>query len=293
MRAINILLQTTIQPTADDWSIARFSQLGDYLESQRDEGGQRLCTVTARDRAVPGSEPDPVLSTIDDSDFDELWLFAVDTGDGLNGAECAAIGRFRERGGGLMVTRDHMDLGCSVCTLGGVGRAHHFHSHNPPDETRRHNDDMFTPTIGWPNYHSGATGDYQEIAAEGAVHPLLYDPENPSLALHNLPAHPHEGEVAPPVDDPTARTIATGCSKVTGTRFNIAVAFEPQGGQGPGLAQSTFHHFCDYNWDPRAGCPSFVTEPPGDQMLTHPEALRQTHAYVRNLAVWLAGLGPG
>jgi hypothetical protein len=36
----------------------------------------------ARDRTAPGS-PDPILSTIDRSDFDELWLFAVDTGDGL------------------------------------------------------------------------------------------------------------------------------------------------------------------------------------------------------------------
>jgi hypothetical protein len=33
-----------------------------------------------------------------------------------------------------MVTRDHMDLGSSVCMLGGVGAAHYFHSRNPdPD----------------------------------------------------------------------------------------------------------------------------------------------------------------
>ena len=292
MPAINILLQTTIQPTPDDWSIARFGLLGEFLGGLRDADGQPLCTVTARDRAVPGSEPDPVLSTLDRSDFAELWLFAVDTGDGLNDAECAAIGRFRERGGGLLVTRDHMDLGCSVCTLGGVGRAHHFHSHNLPDEARRRNDDIFTPTISWPNYHSGENGDFQEIVAEGAVHPLLRDPEDSSQPLRYLPAHPHEGEVAPPAEDPTARVIATGCSKVTGTRFNIAVAFEPQDGEGAGLAESTFHHFCDYNWDPRSGCPSFVTEPVGDRMLTHPDALRQTHAYVRNLALWLAGRAP-
>jgi len=49
-----------------------------------------------------------------------LWLFAVDTGDELSAAECDTISRFRQRGGGLMVTRDHMDLGSSVCSLGGV-----------------------------------------------------------------------------------------------------------------------------------------------------------------------------
>lgn len=90
--------------------------LRDYLSGLTDDDGATLCEVTARDRTTPGS-PDPMLSTIDSSDFDELWLFAVDTGDGLDPEDCAAIGRFREKGRGLLVTRDHMDLGSSVCTL--------------------------------------------------------------------------------------------------------------------------------------------------------------------------------
>lgn len=290
MEPIRILLQTTIEPTEDDWSIARFGMLRRHLEGLRDRAGNPLCAVTARDRAAPAGENDPLISTIDRSDFDELWLFAVDIGNGLNADECAAIGRFRARGGGLMVTRDHMDLGSSVCTLGGVGAAHHFHSKNPnPDEARRCRDDPFTTYIDWPNYHSGANGDFQEIEPEGELHPLLTDTERPGTALRFFPSHPHEGDVGTPPDDPSARVIATGCSKATGTRFNIAVAFERVNGAGPAVAESTFHHFCDYNWDPRAGCPSFVDEPPGDGMLTDPEALRQTQAYVRNLALWLAG----
>jgi hypothetical protein len=58
---------------------------------------------------------------LDASDFGQLWLFAVDVGDGLTGEDWAGISRFRQRGGGLMVTRDHMDLGCSICSLGGAG----------------------------------------------------------------------------------------------------------------------------------------------------------------------------
>jgi hypothetical protein len=54
------------------------------------------------------------------------------------------------------------------------------------------------------------------------------------------------------------------------------------------VAQSTFHHFCDYNWDIRAGCPSFVEEPPGDGMVHHPEVRRDIETYVRNLVLWLA-----
>ena len=285
-----ILLQTTIEPVLDDWNIARFSLLRDHLEGLRDEDGAPLYMVTARDRGAPPGTTDPVLGTIDESDFDELWLFAVDVGEGLNEEECAAIGRFRARGGGLLVTRDHMDLGSSVCTLGGVGKAHHFHSRNPnPDPARQSIDDPFTTAISWPNYHSGANGDFQEIWPVGEVHPVLRDPEAPGKALRYLPAHPHEGDVSAPPDDPSARDIATGRSRVTGRAFTIAVAFEPQaGGNGPAVAQSTFHHFADYNFYPARGSPSFVTEPPGDGLARNAEARRSAKQYLTNLALWLA-----
>jgi hypothetical protein len=286
---IRILLQTTIPPTEDDWSIARFSMLRDYLSGLQDANGAPLCAVTARDR-TPAGAPDPILSTIDQTDFDQLWLFAVDTGDGLDAEDCAAIGRFRKRGGGLMITRDHMYLGSSVCSLGGVGDAHHFHSRNTErDESRHVIDDRETAAILWPNYHSGANGDYQEIEVVGAPHPVLHDSSAADGRIRYLPSHPHEGAVDAPPLDPSARVIAAGTSKVTGNRFNIAVAFEASGDGGPGLAESTFHHFADYNWDITAGCPSFVTELPGSGMAHSPEAQASVRQYVRNVALWLAG----
>jgi len=271
-----ILLQTTIRPEPDNWHIGRFSRLRDHLASL--EGVH----VTARDRAAPPGETDPVLGGLDRSDFDQLWLFAVDEGDGLNGEECAAIGRFRKAGGGLMVTRDHMDLGVSVCTLGGVGAAHHFHSKNPePDASRHRRDDPYTTNIDWPNYHSGANGDFQEVEIVAPPHPL-FD------GVRRLPAHPHEGAVGVPPEDPSARVIARGRSKATGRPFNIAVAFEAGPDGGRGLAESTFHHYCDYNLDPRDGCPTFVTEPPGDAMVRDPTALPEVLRYFENVARWLA-----
>lgn len=289
---IRILLQTTIAPAEDDWSIARFSLLRECLAGLTDANGAPLCDVTARDRAAPGA-PDPVLATIDTSDYDELWLFAVDTGDGLTAEDCAAIERFRARGGGLLVARDHMDLGCSVCGLAGVGPAHFFHSHNPdPDATRHVADDQVTTSIQWPNYHSGANGDFQEIAASGVPHPLLHDPAAEGGVLRYLPSHPHEGAVGAPPGDPSARVIATGTSKASGRSFNIAVAFEPDGGSGPAVAQSTFHHFADFNWDPAMGCPSFVGETPGDGLARSPDARASVRQYVRNLSLWLAGRSP-
>lgn len=281
---LKILLQTTIVPTVDDWSIARFQRLADVLRGQRDAAGEPLFEVTARDRAA-GTD-DPVLSTLHRSEFDEMWLFAVDTGAGLTAAECDSISAFRRGGGGLLVTRDHMDLGCSVCNLEGVGLAHQFHTKNLDPRFPLARDDPYTPAIDWPNFHSGANGDFQQVEVVGQVHPVLMDDSSPSGAIRFLPSHPHEGAVRVPEGE-DARVICAGRSKVTGNRFNLAVAFEATEGKGRAIAESSFHHFVDYNWDPRSGCPSFVSEPAGDAMLRDPAALAAAHTYVRNVASWL------
>ena len=85
-----ILLQTTIPAIADDWNIARFHLLAEFLDRQRAADGSRLFQVTARNRDTR-SGPDSLLSRIDQSDVDQMWLFAVDTGDGLSPEDCAAI----------------------------------------------------------------------------------------------------------------------------------------------------------------------------------------------------------
>jgi hypothetical protein len=286
--AIKVLLQTTITPAANDWSIARFSLLAALLRQERDARGQSLFDVTTRDRD-PLGVPDTLLSSLDRSDYDQVWLFAVDIGNGLSPEDCRGIDAFRARGGGVLVARDHMDLGSSVCGLAGIGAAEHFHTRNVDPTAPAVRDDPFTIAISWPNFHSGANGDYQEIEPVEPVHAILRDPSVSNGSIRFLPSHPHEGAVsAPPAT--RARVIARGTSKATGVRFNIAVAFEADGRAGPAIAQSTFHHFADYNWDPRVGAPSFVDEPPGDGMLRHPEALAGTHRYARNLALWLAGV---
>jgi hypothetical protein len=282
-----ILLQTTIPTTEDDWSIARFGQLAACLQRLGDNSDHRRFDVSMRDRDALG-RPDPILSTLERQPFDELWLFAVDEGSGLTREDCEGISRFWLNGGGLLVARDHMDLGSSVCGLGAIGQAHHFHTKNiDPDESMRRIDDPYTKHILWPNFHSGSNGDYQEIRAAGNVHPVLAHPKFPTEALRYLPAHPHEGSVGVPKHQ-GARVVATGTSKTTGREFNIAVAFEPIGARGAALAASTFHHFADYNWDPRVGAPTFVDETAGTSMLQNPEAIEHTHRYVENIALWLA-----
>src|SRR6266705_2835494 len=291
---INILLQTTIPAIADDWNIVRFSLLSNHLASVTDESGEPLFKVTARNREVNADGNDAVLSVLDTTDFDELWLFAVDTGNGLTVADCEGITRFRQRGGGILTTRDHQDLGSSLCTLGGVGRAHFFHSrHQYPDSSRHVRDAQDTKYISWPNYHSGSNGDYQKVTPVEPVHELLLNPDNASGAIEWFPAHPHEGEVGVPEGGDHARVIATGVSQVTERPFNLIVAFDRASERvgnslGRGIAESSFHHLVDYNWDIAKGCPGFVEEPPGDEIVRDPQRLIDIKTYVRNAALWLA-----
>ena len=285
----HILLQTTIEGDSDDWHIGRFSHLKAFLEGIRDENGEQAFRVTARNRD-PVGQGDSVLSRLHETDYRQVWLFAVDVGDGLTSDDCAGISRFRRDGGSLLVTRDHMDLGSSICNLAGIGAAHHFHSRNQdPDASRQRIDDNITTDISWPNYHSGANGDYQRVEAVGDVHPVLRDPGSDTGVIAFLPSHPHEGAVGAPPGDPAARVILKGCSQCSGRDFNIAVVFEQSEAGGRAIAESTFHHFADYNWDTSAGCPSFVSEAPGEGLLQFPEALRSTKRYVQNVAFWLAG----
>jgi hypothetical protein len=87
--------------------------------------------------------------------------------------------------------------------------------------------------------------------------------------------------------------IATGTSQVTGRDFNLAVALEGRADGhghrlGRAVAESSFHHFVDYNWDTSKGCPSILEEPPGDEIKQHPERLADIKTYVANLARWLS-----
>jgi len=293
-REIRILLQTTIRKTEDDWHIARFSLLRHHLNSIIDDGAQASIKVTGRNREPNSAGDDDLLSQLDRSDFDELWLFAVDVGGGLSKKDCEGITRFRQRGGGILVTRDHQDLGSSICSIGGVGAAHFFHTHHTdPDLSRHTRDDQDTESISWPNYHSGSNGDYQRVNPVEPIHELLYRGDRPSRLIQFFPAHPHEGGVGVPPGENHARIVASGTSKTTGRPFNLAVAFERTPDQhgntlGRAVAESSFHHFADYNWDTEQGCPSFLAEPPGTGIKREPEKLEDIKAYVRNLALWLA-----
>ena len=80
-----ILLQTTIPYIEDDWNVRRFSMLAQLLEEDGHD-------VTSRDREPGDDGNDPVLSRLADSGFDQLWLIAADTGNGVLHGTCS-VGR--------------------------------------------------------------------------------------------------------------------------------------------------------------------------------------------------------
>ena len=275
-----ILLQTTIPESPDDWDIARFSLLAEELRAAGHD-------VTARNRDSRQGD-DTVLSRLDTSEFDQVWLRAVDVGDGLSSADVDAITRFRENGGGVLTARDHEDLGSCLVKLGSLGTVNQFHDASIDPATMC--DDRDTPTISWPNYHSGRNGDYQPALAGHPRHELLQTNRTPSGQVEYFPAHPHEGWVSS--DLPFATVVAQGRSTATGRHFNLAVALDGEPcadgrTMGRAVAESTFHHFADYNWDLDCGAPRFVTESPGTQIKADPFRLTVFKDYVRNLAGWL------
>ena len=279
-----ILLQTTIGDSPDDWNVARFSLLADELR----RAGHDVIT-----RNRDEGEDDSTLRTLDALDYHQLWLMAVDTGGGLSANDAAGITRFRARGGGVLTARDHQDLGSCLMRLGSIGRLNHFHTKNPEPDARL--DDRDNPNISWPNYHSGSNGDYQPVFVTEPVHELMQTAKTASGRIEWFPAHPHEGAVSAPADDPHARVIACGRSAVSGRTFNLAVCLDGETTQdgrplGRVVACSTFHHFADMNWDTDAGAPSFVSDLPGDEIKRDPSRLAIFKDHVHNIARWLTAV---
>ena len=160
-----------------------------------------------------------VLNKLDESDFDELWLFALDTDGVLSKEDCEAITKFRQNGKGIFTTRDHQDMGTSLCTVGGIGAAHYFNSKQQDPRAKTATNAMMKrrQTLIFQTIIQGANGDYQKIKVVEPVHELLKKTDG--SAIEYFPAHPHEGGIGKPENDDSARVIAKGKSQTTRERF--------------------------------------------------------------------------
>jgi hypothetical protein len=252
-----ILLQTTIAYDRNDWHVGRFSLLAQLL---RNDGHK----VVTRDRQPSADGSDPVLSALAESDFDQLWLIAVDTGNGLAPADVRGILRFRDRGGGLLTARDHHNFGASLLNLGSIGSVNNFHTYNRERHRQRLARD------------SGNEGEFKRITPMEPVHEVLRSGKSPSGVIEYFPAHPHEGALSVPDAMTYARVIATSMSRESGDAFNVAVTIEnepPHNGHrsGRAIALSTFHQLADVSWDASK----------------HDAKLDIYKDHIRNIARWL------
>ncbi|MEL7003038.1 MAG: hypothetical protein AAFN93_09930 [Bacteroidota bacterium] len=281
-----ILIKTTVEDDENDWCVNRFELLQNTLKSAG-------YNVESRDRLNDRFGNDIDFQALTSSDYDQLWVFAVEGKDGgltMNDAE--NIDAFRRQGKGCMLTRDHMNVGNTLVNIPEIGLAHHFHSVNPePDKERQKRDDTVNMKLDWPNYHSGLNGSVQEIEIMDHGHPLI---QSKNDFIRYFPTHPHEGAISiPKGTEQFASVIAKGKSKLTGNSFDLIIAFEANTiddnqQYGRAVIHSSFHHFADYNWDVSKGCPDFVFEPVGNEMSSSPQAQRDIRMYSVNLANWLS-----
>lgn len=276
----HILLKTTIPHDSHNWHIGHFSHLADYLRSLRDAHSNLLFQVDARDRLEDERGNDPELVGLPYSDYQQLWLFGVEEEGGLSYADLMAINAFRQRGGGLLLSRGPGDIGASLALLDTVGVAQRFPSMHVALADGDESDDpetWATPPPAFPRHCSGRLGEAQIIDPQEPVHPLLR--RSDGGVIQQLPACPAEAEVVVPEGaEAMARVIATAQSPAG--RFNLAVSFERHHDRwgeftGRALAEAAFQRFCN------------------EQLVannTNSAALADTQAYIGNIARWLAAL---
>lgn len=256
-----ILVQTTLAQGEGEWGIDRFSSLAALL---RAEGH----TVVARDREPVQDGSDPILSTLDASPFDELWLFAGDRGNGLAPQDVRGILRFRERGGGVFTSRDSENAGMSLLNLGSVGLVNHFRKYNRAIHRRRAHSPLVRGEIH--------TGSYQRITPLHPVHELLRSDRSPSGVIEHFPASEPDTALSVPSHAPFARVIAVSGDSDSGDTLNIAIAIEDERCHdgtvcGRAVATSCLHQFADDRWNAESDGPSEIFKD-----------------FLRNSARWLA-----
>lgn len=249
-----ILVQTTLTEGDGEWHIGRFSALVSILRSEGHD-------VVARNREQREDGSDPVLSSLDTSDFDELWLFAADRGNGLAPEDVRGILRFRERGGGMLTSRDRENVGLSLLNLGSVGLVNHFRSYNRQLRRRRRG--------GFKRLNQSA--EYERIVPLEPVHELLRTPNSPSGVIEYFPAPSNEAALSVPPYAPFARVIA-----VANGAANVAIAIDDERCSdgtkcGRAVATSSLRHFADCRLNGHVDGPS--------------ETFKD---FARNIARWLA-----
>jgi hypothetical protein len=201
-------------------------------------------------------------SSVNLNDFDQIWLFGINSFGSINANEKNAISDYMNGGGGLFATGDHGSLGNAMC--GDIIRVKDMrfwsdtpNSANDTNEvsmTGRRRNDTNAPR---PGNTTANTFDHQsddvpqsigvnKFGTDFLPHPLLSISTSikPSGVIDIMPDHPHEGECTPA----TSFTV----NGVTIPTQIIATSFVPGGNTSGGKDSTDPHCFPSISvWDGR------------------------------------------
>jgi hypothetical protein len=213
------------------------------------------------------SSPNPVIvnritgfsfdTSVTLNNFDEVWLFGINTGASLSAAEVNKITAYMNGGGGLFATGDHGALGSALCSQ--IPRVQDMrlwantsalNDVNEVSMSGRRRNDTNRPAAGQSisnNFNNQSDNIPQKIAVRtfggGMPHPLLSISTSlrPSGIIDIMPDHPHEGECA-------HEKVFTVTNPVTGNQQNvssqiIATSFVLGGSFAAGKAATDPHCF--------------------------------------------------
>lgn len=303
---------------AGDFGLSEFLTTFNKLESLSNVDYR----VTIAHRGNVNAVPNPVVvnsissfkfdTSVNLKNFDQVWLFAINTGGAITAAEVNAIEKYMNEGGGLFATGDHGFLGAAMC--GNIPRVKDMRywsdtpagSNNNTNEVsmagRRRND----TNVPRPGNSIANTFDHQSdshpqtIAVRtfggGKPHFLLSISTNirPSGIIDIMPDHPHEGECKPQtsftVNGMSIATQIIATSFVTGGNTSggkdatdphcfpsISVFDGRPANVGRIVIDSTWHHFVNINLNGAGSAQSGLT---AGQF----EVIQQ---YYMNISTWM------
>jgi hypothetical protein len=288
--------------------------------------------VTLAHRGTIINSPNPVvvkhisdfnfINSVKLNDFDQIWLFGINSFGSISPAEKNAIAAYMDGGGGLFATGDHGSLGSAMC--GDIIRVRDMrywndtpNSSNDTNEVSmegRRRNDTNRPAAGdatsvWFDNQSDEIPQTIGVRTfgSGIPHQLLSISKTlrPSGIIDIMPDHPHEGECKPEtsftvngVTIPTqniATSFVLGGSKIGGPCGvgkaltdphcfpSISVWDGSPANVGRIVVDSTWHHFININLN---GIDSNIDRPGIQKGLNLSDfiAIRQ---YYMNISTWM------
>ncbi|QOG00794.1 hypothetical protein [Flavobacterium sp. MDT1-60] len=256
-------------------------------------------------------------SSVTLNNFDQVWLFGINSGAGLPSDELAKVEDYMNNGGGLFATGDHGTLGSSMCSnIPRVKDMRHWADFgaNEVGMTQPRRNDTNRPKAGDATslYFDNQSDNIPQnisvrIFGTGLPHPLLSIKKSvrPSGLIDIMPDHPHEGECKPETSftangvTVSTQNIATsfvlGGSTVGGgakaltiphSFSSIAVWDGRLANVGRIVVDSTWHHFVNVNLN-GVGSTFNGDDRPGIQSGLTTADFNVIRQYFMNIALWI------